>query len=411
MTLSRRMFVGGLAAMPLAARMDGMSLFTGAAPHVVVVGAGAFGGWTALHLRRLGAQVTLLDAWGPGHTRASSGGETRVIRAIYGPDRVYVEMVRRSYELWESFEPSLYVETGALWLHRGEDAYVRSSVPILAELGFPVDHIPLDDAKRRYPQIDFAGVKSAWLERRAGALYAQRACVAVRDAFVEAGGAYRMAQVEPGPIENEAMPAIRLSDGSQLQADVFVFACGPWLGKVFPEVIGGHVRPTRQEVCYFGIPRGSERYGPKQFPIWIDFGERIFYGIPDLDGRGFKVADDTRGEDFDPTSGDRTPTPQAIARARGLLAERFPELAKAPLIKAEVCQYENSPDGHLIADRHPQASNVWLLGGGSGHGFKLSPAIGEMAAQAILSGTAIPPLFALERLRELGSRSTQFERK
>jgi sarcosine oxidase len=365
---------------------------SGNAPRVAVVGAGAFGGWTALHLRRLGANVTLFDAWGPGNSRSSSGGETRVIRAIYGADRIYVEMVRRSYELWDALDPSLYVETGALWMHRGDDAYVRSSIPVLEELGFPVERISVDAAAKRWPQISFAGVKSVYLERRAGALSARNACRVVRDAFESAGGIYRVEHVDPSR--------------SRIDADVVVYACGPWLGKLFPDVIGGAIRPTRQEVYYFGTPRGSDRYLPGRLPVWIDFGDRIFYGIPDVHGRGFKIADDTRGEPIDPTSAHRVPSSDGVARARALVAERFPEMRDAPLIDAEVCQYENSPDGHLIIDRHPERKNVWLVGGGSGHGFKLSPAVGEMTAQAILAGRDIPKMF---HLRDTTKSKTQFE--
>ena len=380
-----------------------------------MVGSGAFGGWTALHLATLGAQVELIDSWGPGNPRSSSGGETRVIRAIYGPDRVYVEMVKRAYELWDKIGASsgepLYVETGALWLHRKDDAYVRSSVPILHDLGFPVDQLTIADAARRYPQIDFRGVHSVWLERRAGALSARRACGVVRDAFEKAGGSYRMGRVKPGPVASGSMTSLQLEDGSRVEADGFVFACGPWLGKLFPEVIGDRVRPTRQEVYYFGTPAGSARYLPSHLPIWIDFGERIVYGLPDTHGRGLKIADDTRGEPIDPTTANRTPSASGIARARRVLTERFPELAKAPLVAAEVCQYENSPDGHLIIDRHPEAENVWLIGGGSGHGFKLSPAVGEMTAQMIVSGKDVPKLFRLERLRNVAVNKTQFESK
>jgi glycine/D-amino acid oxidase-like deaminating enzyme len=396
-------------------RLDGQALGGKSRPRIAVIGSGAFGGWTALHLLNLGAQVDLIDSWGPGNTRSSSGGETRVIRAIYGPDRVYVEMVKRAYELWEKLGASspepLYAETGVLWMHRKDDAYVRSSAPILQELGFPVDRLAIDDAVRRYPQIDFRGVHSVWFERRAGALSARRACVAVRDAFVKAGGNYRLGRVKPGSIVSGAMTEIRLDDGSRIEADAYVFACGPWLGKLFPEVVGERVRATRQEVYYFGTPAGSQRYLPAQLPIWIDFGERIFYGIPDVHMRGFKIADDTRGEPIDPTSMNRRPSAEGIARARQLIAERFPELANAPLISAEVCQYENSPDGHLIIDRHPQAANVWLVGGGSGHGFKISPAVGEMTAQQILSGKDVPKLFRLDRLRDAVKRKTQFESK
>lgn len=400
--------------MPILARLDAQPAGSPAA-HIAVIGAGAFGGWTALHLLRLGARVTLVDAWGPGNSRSSSGGETRVIRAIYGSDRVYVEMVKRAYELWEQIDTSrdepLYVETGALWLHRGDDAYVRSAIPILSSLGFPVDSLTIAESKQRWPQIRFDGVHSVYFERRAGALSARRACAVVNEAFVKGGGTYRIGSVKPGAIANDSMSGIQLQDGSRIAADAYVFACGPWLGRLFPDVIGERVLATRQEVYYFGTPRGSDAYRPPRMPVWIDFGERIVYGIPDVHNRGFKLADDTRGAAFDPTSGNRTPSEEGIARARHLLAERFPELAKAPLVSAEVCQYENSPDGNLIIDRHPNAKNVWFAGGGSGHGFKLSPAVGEMTAAAVLSGQEVPKAFHLDRLHDLGKRRTQFDVK
>lgn len=384
MSITRRTFLGSVAAIPIAATLPRPS-----APRVAVIGAGAFGGWTALQLRRLGANVTLIDAWGPGNTRASSGGETRVIRAIYGGNRTYAEMVKRAYELWEALDPSVYVETGALWMHRGDDAYTRSSVPVLKELGFPVDQLTLDTAAKRYPRIDFRDVKTVWLEKRAGVLAARRACTLVRDAFQKAGGSYRMAHVE------WKRSGAKLNDGSRIEADVYVFACGPWLGKIFPDV---PIAPSRQEVYFFGTPRGSDRYHPGTLPVWVDFGERLFYGVPDVDGRGFKIADDTRGAAFDPDDGDRTPSPEGIARARRLLAERFPQLANAPLLEARVCQYENSPDGHLILGRHPKHANVFVAGGGSGHGFKLGPAVGDMVAQHIINGRELPKMFGFARL-------------
>jgi|SRR5581483_5802346 len=411
MPLSRRKFLAGIAAAPLASRLRALPV---AKPRIVVVGAGAFGGWTAFHLRRLGADVVLVDHWGPGNSRSSSGGKTRVIRAIYGADRIYVEMVKRAFDLWENLaatsHETLYIPTGALWMHRGDDAYVRAALPILHDLGFVVDHLTLAEAARRYPQIDFRGVKSVWFERRAGALESRRACIAVRDAFEKAGGKYRTAAARPGPLKNDAMTALHLEDGSKLEADGYVFACGPWLGQLFPGVLGDWIHPTRQEVYYFAIPEGSDRYLAGHLPIWIDFGPHIVYGIPGVDGRWFKIADDTRGGPIDPTTDKRKPSAEGIERARAFLAERFPEIARQPLLSAEVCQYENSPDGNLIIDRHPKARNVWFAGGGSGHGFKLSPVVGEMTAQLVLSGKEAPKQFHLERLREM-KRKTQFETK
>lgn len=413
--LSRRTFLASVAAVPIAASLfDGKQSPSASAPRIAVVGAGAFGGWTALHLLSLGARVTLIDAWGAGNTRSSSGGETRVIRAIYGADRVYVEMVRRAFEMWKKLAAStlepLYVETGVLWMHRKDDGYVRSSLPILQDLGFAVDRLTIGEAKKRYPQIDFRGVQSVYFERQGGALSARMACNTVRDAVEKAGGTVRIARAQPGTIASGSLDGLRLEDGSKIEADAYVFACGPWLGRLFPGVLGDEwIRASRQEVLYFGTPAGSTRWTAGQFPIWIDFGERIVYGLPDLRGRGFKLADDTRGETFDPTNGDRTATKESVARARKLLSERFPELANAPLIATEVCQYENSPDGHLLIDRHPGAGNVWFVGGGSGHGFKLSPVVGEITAKRILSGVEVPALFRLNAARNAKKPSTQFD--
>lgn len=411
--ISRRTVLRRLAAVPLAAGLGQSPLFTKSAPRIAVVGAGAFGGWTALHLRNRGAQVVLVDARGAGNALSSSGGRSRVIRAIYGADRIYSEMVKRAFGLWKTLDASteeqLYVETGALWMNRSDDAYVRSALPILADLGFAVDKLTLGEAARRYPQIDFRGLHSVWFERRAGALQAQRCCMAVRDAFQKAGGSYQTAQVRPGEIVNGSLSGLKLDDGSRLDADIYVFACGPWLGQMFPGVLGNAIRPTRQEVHYFTIPR-PERYRAGRLPIWIDFGERIVYGVPDIDGRTLKVADDTRGEPVDPSNVDRVPRKAAIERTRKFLAERFPELANAPLHAGWICQYENSPDGHLIIDRHPEAGNAWFVGGGSGHGFKLAPVVGEIVAERLMAAKEVPETFRLARLRDVVKPSTQFEK-
>lgn len=380
---------------------------------IAVVGAGAFGGWTALHLLRMGARVTLVDSWGPGNSRSSSGGESRVIRATYGPDREYTRMVVKALDLWKSINRSttgdLYTETGVLWMHRGDDAYVRSSLPAFEEAGLSIEQLDLSDASRRYPQIELSGIRSIWLEERGGALSARRACGAVRDLFVSEGGTVRTGWAEPASIANDHLTGLRLPDGSTIEADAYVFACGPWLGRIFPNLLDRWIRPTRQEVFYFGTPSGSTRYLPASLPAWIDFGERIVYGVPDVHGRGLKIADDTRGEPFDPTGGDRIPSREGAARARQMIAERFPELANAPLVEARVCQYENSPDGQLIIDRHPEARNTWIVGGGSGHGFKLSPAVGEIVAKGVLLDGEIRETFRLRASRLAAPPSTQFD--
>jgi hypothetical protein len=184
---------------------------------------------------------------------------------------------------------------------------------------------------------------------------------------------------------------LRLGDGTTLAADRYVFACGPWLGRLFPALIGDWVRPTRQETFVFGPAPGDARFTDDALPVWVDLGERVFYGVPAGGGRGFKVADDTRGAEFDPTAGDRTPSAAGAAAARAFVARRFPALATAPLVEASVCQYENTPDRRFIVDRHPHAANVFIVGGGSGHGFKMGPALGEMVAEMVLEQRPAAP--------------------
>ena len=363
---------------------------------------------------RMGARVTLLDAWGPGNSRSSSGGETRGIRGLYGPDRIYVQWVARAFALWrenqQRWNTELYRRTGLLWMFPGDDEYARASLPLAEEFGLRVDRLELDEVERRFPQINFDGVRTLYFEHEAGYLRARQACRVVCEQFQHEGGTFLEAAVKAGPMRREAMERIELSDGGHLSADCYVFACGPWLGELFPGSIGDSIRPTRQEVHFFGTPPGDPSFEPGRFPIWVDYGERLFYGFPNIGRRGIKIADDTRGEMFDATDGDRRPSPEGIERAREYLARRFPRLRSAPLVEARVCQYENSPDGHLIVDRHPQAGNVWLVGGGSGHGFKLGPALGEHVAACILGNARPEPMFSIARLGDSGVRSTQFRR-
>jgi sarcosine oxidase len=370
---------------------------------VAVIGAGAFGGWTALYLLRSGAQVTLLDAWGPGNSRASSGGESRVIRGSYGARKIYTHMAARALQLWKEnqtrWKRQVFYNAGVLWMAGADDQYERASLAALREVGMPVQELGHAELTRRYPQINFEGVRWAILEPAGGFLVANLACRSVVEEFSSQGGEYREVAAESTGLES-GPKHLKLSDGSTLAADRYVFACGPWMGRLFPEVIGKLVRATRQEVFFFGPPPGSTRFEYTELPVWADHRERFYYGIPAGLGRGFKAADDTRGPDFDPSSSDRIVSAEGLKAMREYIAFRFPALQGAPLVESRVCQYENTPDEDFIVDRHPRAENVWLVGGGSGHGFKHGPALGELVARCVLRDQPADPQFLLARFRE-----------
>jgi len=371
-------------------------------PHIAVIGAGAFGGWTALNLLERGARVTLLDAWGPGNSRASSGGETRVMRGTYGPDQPYTEMAARALKLWAKYERrwkrQFLHRTGVLWMASGrDDTFERGSVKMLRTAKIEYRELSAPQMKKRWPQINFEGIEWGIFEPECGYLEARASCQAVVEAFVAAGGRYRQASVLPDELENSPLGGVALSDGSLLKADRFVFACGPWLGKLFPKAIGDRVQATKQDIFFFGAPAGDDRFCDTHLPVWADHRGRFRYGIPGRDRRGFKIADDTRGPSFDPTFGERVASPETLKDIREYVGFRFPALKDAPLVETRVCQYEQTPDGDFIVDRHPSNENVWLLGGGSGHGFKHGPAVGEMMAEMILKDRAPEAAWRLGR--------------
>lgn len=344
-----------------------------------------------------------MDAWGAGHARASSGGETRAIRAVYGGVPVYSEMAARALVLWREAEqrwgrPVLY-RTGALWMCAADDGYVRRSIEPMRAVGLTVEQLSPEDAARRFPQMSFRDVRTVFHEPEAGFLSARVACELVRETFVREGGEYREGWVRPGSSAGGRLSSLAFTDGSTFAADRFVFACGPWMSQVFPEVIGRRIVATRQEVFFFGTPAGDARFDAGALPVWVHLGARTVYGVPGHDRRGLKIADDTAGAEVNPTTMDRTPSAAGRARARAILRERFPALADAPLVEARVCQYEASSDGNFLVDRHPELSNVWLVGGGSGHGFKMGPALGEHVAAVMQGRAEVHPLFAYGRLR------------
>ena len=380
--------------------------------HIAVIGAGAFGGWTAHHLLKKGYDVTLLDVFGPGNSRASSGGDSRVIRGIYGEDKIYVDLVARSFKLWKRYQKqwqqSLYFPTGALWFFQVDDTYAQKSLPIVNQVGLKSEQISKKEVEKKFPQINLTDLKSFYFEHEAGYLPARHCCQVVLENFVKKGGEYKQLAVKPGKIFNNKLTELILSDGSKLNADSYVFACGPWLSKVFPNALKDIITPTRQEVFFFGTPYGDSSLFESNMPVWVDFGKKIWYGIPGADWRGFKVADDTRGAEFDPTSGNRKASESGLESARNYLAKRFPSMKDAPLLESRVCQYENSPDGNYIIDKHPEAENTWVIGGGSGHGFKLGPALGEFVVDRVIGNKEIDPFFALSRFNKDLDKKTQF---
>jgi sarcosine oxidase len=374
---------------------------------VAVIGAGVFGAWTAWHFGRRGKRVLLVDAYGPANARASSAGESRIIRMGYGTDELYTRWSQRSLVQWKEFFAGtgkrLFHETGVLWLAGKADARVEETVQTLRRCGVPHEELSRPELERRYPQIGLDGITRGLLEPTSGVLMARRAVAAVVEEAVRGGVDYRIAQID-GPRGAGTINVVATSSGERIEANTFVFACGAWLGKLFPEILGSRIFPSRQEVFFFGVPAGDARFAPPALPTWL-FQEDEIYGMPDLENRGLKIAVDRHGERVDPDTQSRLASAEGAEEARRFVAQRFPALRGAPIVETRVCQYENTWNGDFLIDRHPEIENAWLVGGGSGHGFKHGPAVGEYVAGRILGGVTEEARFSLASKKTVQRRA------
>ncbi len=381
-----------------------------------VVGAGVFGASIAHALNRLGKRVLLVDAHGPGHGRSSSGGETRLVRIGYGVetagDQWYSRWALSSLREWRALSARLrqrlFFETGVLWMARGEDPRTAGMLTTLAELAVPHERLSRRQIVERFPQFDPGEIAWGLLERESGVLLARRAVQALVDEAISEGVAYSRAAIPvPVPLErfrDAGLGMLVTLGGDAISAGTFLFACGPWLPKLFPDVLSGRIVPTRQDVFFFAPGPGDARFAPPAMPAWVDFEEGT-YGVPDLESRGVKFALDRHGPEFDPDHGDRLPSLAALAEAREALGRRLPDLAQATLVETRVCQYENTSNGDFLIDRHPEFPNVWLIGGGSGHGFKHGPALGAYVAERLTQGDDPEPRFRLATKRTMRERA------
>jgi sarcosine oxidase len=372
--------------------------------HVLVVGAGAFGTWTARWLLRRGASVTLVDQYGAGNSLSSSGDESRVTRSAHGADAHYPTWQRRSLEQWLSLDVSLFVRTGVLWLAHREDGFEGESFPVLERLGIPAVRLDPDALRERYPQIRTDDIAWALHEPEAGVLMARRAVAATAAAVAEEGGDVRNSRAR---LEGETV----LIDGVPVEMDAIVFAAGPWLPTLLGPVPGLELEVPQQEIIYFATPPGDGRFDAGVVPTWVEY-DAAFYGLPSIEGRGFKVAPDWPGPLVDPDMQERMISDERVAASRDYLRRRFPDLADRPVAEGRVCQYELTPDTHFIIDRHPTIDGAWIVGGGSGHGFKHAPAVGEYLSALVTGedpGDLAPPdgRFALgSRVPGVGMRTS-----
>lgn len=374
-------------------------------PDVVVVGAGAFGGWTALHLQELGARVTMVDLYGPGNSRATSGDETRGIRAGYPGRDLWSAWAYRAIGRWRAFDEEWApVLGGRVFYGAGNVTFRdhRAALEPIAEtwdrVGVPYEWLDPDEAAYRWPQFRLDGIEAALYEPDAGVARSRAACQRVAEIFRRRGGRIVTAKATPGGGAGGRLSRVDLTPGEALGADRFVFALGPWFPKAFPEIMGERIRIPMGHVFYWGTPPGDDRFAYPNMPSWGFPGVTGWPTYPP-DHRGFRIRTGGRSQD-DPDTSVRWIPEEYFEQPRRVLAERFPDLVDEPVLETRACHYESSHTRDWIIDRHPEWENVWLAGGGSAEGFKFGPVLGELIAGRVLDRDPHPELTDRFRLDE-----------
>jgi sarcosine oxidase len=325
----------------------------------VVVGAGVFGASTARELARRGWDVTLVEQYTPGTVRSASGGDTRLLRFAHGDADWYTRLAARAKKLWLELQDEagerIWEQVGVAWFDTGASDFTERSERTLSDLGLRTEHLSPEEARRLYPSLGGDDLRSVLFEPDGGVLHARRATQ-----LLAAGLRTQTRRVTPADAP---------------QGDVVVWACGAWLPKAFPDLV--QIRITKRDVFFFGVD-GSWAGTPG----FADY-DSAFYGHGEIAGLGMKVAYDGAGDEIDPDTLERFPTPGSERLAREYAARRFPALAGAPVIGTRVCQYDLTGDTHFLVAPHPERADWWLIGGGSGHGFKHGPAFGEYVADCV----------------------------
>jgi glycine/D-amino acid oxidase-like deaminating enzyme len=369
------------------------AVITQKSPDIAVIGAGAFGGWTAYHLRKMGARVTLVDTWGPGNSRSTSGDETRGVRTSYG-DRphgvLWAKWANESIKRWKAWDEEfgrtmqakVFHTTGDLILRKDWEPYLKDTRQNWDTAGIKYEVLTPNDVRSQYPVIDCKEIGVVLYEPNAGVVRARRACETVAEAFKRNGGEVVVARALPSLANGGRLQDVALSSGETLRAGKFVFACGPWLWKIFPEFLRSRLRTPMGNVFYYGTPVGDNRFVAPYLPSFNFPGITGWPALPN-DARGFRVRVGG-GTQTDPDTSQRWIDPSNFTRPRQFIMDRFPLLIDAPLLETRSCHYELTVTRNFYIDTHPEWPNVWIAGGGSAEGFKFGPMVGDYVAKRVM---------------------------
>ena len=369
---------------------------------VIVIGLGGVGSAATYHLAAAGHRVLGIDQYPLAHDRGSSHGKTRIIRQAYFEHPAYVPLLRRAYELWDDIErranQKLFYRTGLVEMGPADGVVIAGVLRSAAEHNLSVEQLPVSEIMRRWPGIVGHHDWHAVIEHNAGFLKVED-CVRAHHQLALQAGASCLHGVTVKAWEADGSGIQVVTDQGVERADRLVVAGGPW-NAVMLAAVHPYLQVLRKHQYWFEAdqPGYEEQEG---FPCFFhETPAGLFYGFPSIDGSGVKVARHSGGERLhEPQASDHPPDQLDRALVDTYVATYLPGVSRRQIAEAG-CYYTMTPDEHFILDVHPEQPQVTIVAGLSGHGFKFTSVLGEIASQLAISGSTTQSisLFALDRL-------------
>ncbi len=358
--------------------------------HILIAGAGAFGLSAALELAERGYRVAVVDPTGPAsHSQAASRDISKVVRSEYWSDPTYTELAEAAIDRWHAWNErfgTLYHETGVTLLAPcwEPDSYEAQSLATARQFDKPVQVLDADDIVRRFPMVKEGSLGAGYHNPRGGFAESLETLRALVRELTDRGVDFHFGRVVERPaLRSGRCLGFLLNDGGYLEADHMLVCGGAWTGAMVPGM-EAKIRPTGQPLFHLQVANPAP-YTPPNFTVMmLNIASAGIYVLPQHPTqRVVKVGLHTSGRDLDPERDDRIVTDAETRIMRHMFARYIPELATAPIIDSRICLYCDTPDYHFWIDRHPDIENLTVACGGSGHGFKFTPVLGAIIADAV----------------------------
>ncbi len=376
---------------------------------VIVLGTGGVGSAAAYHLARRGAKVLGLDQFPGGHDRGSSHGQTRIIRQAYFEHANYVPLLMRAYELWRELEQETSAEllhqVGLLQIGPPDGPVVRGVLEAARLHGLTVEQLTEQEIPRRFPGFRVPAASAGVLEPAAGYLRVEQCVLAHLSAAKKHGAEFRFG-VTAHNWRQESSHVCVSTDQGDYRADKLVITAGPWAPQMLADLRVPLV--VRRKHLYWFPTSDRSYHEASGCPTYLyELPHGVFYGFPQIDKQGVKVAEHSGGAEVtDPTNDPRPLDAVDLSRVESFLSAYLPGIGR-PLQSRGVCFYTMSPDEHFLVDRHPRHDRVQFVAGLSGHGFKFTSVLGEALADLALAGSTPLPIGFLGLNRfQAGERET-----